>query len=70
MNKREAMRFTPAAPAAEAPETPARRRELVKLGTSIPKDLDTWLNIEAARRDITKQDLIIEIFETYRAARE
>jgi hypothetical protein len=70
-NKREAMRFAPATPApAETPPSPPRKRELVKLGTSIPKDLDTWLNIEAARRDVTKQDLIIAIFEGYRAAHE
>ena len=66
--KREPMQFAPPTPVngvtLEA-EPPAEPEPMVKLGVMIYKSLNKRLNLEAAAREVKKQDLVNEILASY-----
>ena len=62
--KREPMQFAPPIPVQETTllsEPPAESEPMVKLGVMIYKSLNKRLNLEAANREVKKQDLVNEI---------
>ncbi len=70
--KREPMRFAPSEPAAAttAEVSVAEPEPMVKVGYTIPKRLYKRLSVEAARREMRKQDLVREIFDAYFMGRD
>lgn len=66
--KREPMQFAPS-PSANGTtleaEPPAEPEPMVKLGVMIYKSLNKQLNLEAANREVKKQDLVNEILARY-----
>jgi hypothetical protein len=68
IKKREPMQFAPLAPVNGVPlgaEPPAEPEPMVKLGVMIYKSLNKRLNLEAANREVKKQDLVNEILARY-----
>ena len=66
--KREPMQFAPPAPingATLEAEPLAEPEPMVKLGVMIYKSLNKRLNLEAAAREVKKQDLVNEILASY-----
>ena len=68
IKKREPMQFAPPTPfngAALGTEPSAESEAMVKLGVMIYKSLNKRLNLEAANREVKKQDLVNEILARY-----
>ena len=68
IKKREPMQFAPPTPingAMLGTEPPAEPEAMVKLGVMIYKSLNKRLNLEAANREVKKQDLVNEILARY-----
>jgi len=66
--KREPMQFAPPTPvngATLGTESSAEPEAMVKLGVMIYKSLNKRLNLEAANREVKKQDLGNEILTRY-----
>ena len=66
--KREPMQFAPPTPlngATLGTEPSAEPEAMVKLGVMIYKSLNKRLNLEAAAREVKKQDLVNEILASY-----
>jgi hypothetical protein len=68
LKKREPMQFAPPTPVnggglISAP--PSDPEPMVKLGVMIYKSLNKRLNLEAANREVKKQDLVNEILSSY-----
>ena len=71
--KREPMQFAPPIPVHEATllsAPPAEPESMVKLGVMIYKSLNKRLNLEAANREVKKQDLVNEILVRYFAVQD
>jgi hypothetical protein len=68
IKKREPMQFAPPIPVNGAilrTESSAEPEPMVKLGVMIYKSLNKRLNLEAANREVKKQDLVNEILARY-----
>jgi hypothetical protein len=68
IKKREPMQFAPPTAingATLGVERPAEPEPMVKLGVMIYKSLNKRLNLEAANREVKKQDLVNEILARY-----
>jgi hypothetical protein len=68
IKKREPMQFAPPTPvngATLGTEPSAEPEAMVKLGVMIYKSLNKRLNLEAANREVKKQDLVNEILAHY-----
>jgi hypothetical protein len=68
LKKREPMQFAPPTPVHGGgliSEAPADPEPMVKLGVMIYKSLNKRLNLEAANREVKKQDLVNEILSSY-----
>ena len=68
IKKREPMQFAPPTPVhggALISEAPSDPEPMVKLGVMIYKSLNKRLNLEAANREVKKQDLVNEILSSY-----
>ena len=73
IKKREPMQFAPPIPIHEATlisEPSAEPEPMVKLGVMIYKSLNKQLNLEAANREVKKQDLVNEILASYFAGQD
>ena len=73
IKKREPMQFAPPTPVHGAmlmSEPPAEPEPMVKLGVMIYKSLNKRLNLEAANREVKKQDLVNEILVRYFAVQD
>ena len=73
IKKREPMQFAPPTPVHGAmlmSEPPAEPEPMVKLGVMIYKSLNKQLNLEAANREVKKQDLVNEILMSYFAVQD
>jgi len=73
LRKREPMQFAPPTPmngGALTSEPPAESEPMVKLGVMIYKSLNKRLNLEAANREVKKQDLVNEILASYFVLRD
>jgi len=73
LKKREPMQFAPPTPVngeALVSEPPADPEPMVKLGVMIYKSLNKRLNLEAANREVKKQDLVNEILSSYFAVQD
>ena len=71
--KREPMQFAPPIAVQEATllsEPPAEPEPMVKLGVMIYKSLNKRLNLEAANREVKKQDLVNEILAHHFAGQD
>ena len=71
--KREPMQFAPPTPVNGGvliSEPPADPEPMVKLGVMIYKSLNKRLNLEAANREVKKQDLVNEILSSYFAVQD
>jgi len=71
--KREPMQFAPPTPvngAALIAEPPVEPEPMVKLGVMIYKSLNKRLNLEAANREVKKQDLVNDILASYFAVQD
>ena len=73
LKKREPMQFAPPTPGngvALIAEPPAEPEPMVKLGVMIYKSLNKQLNLEAANREVKKQDLVNAILMRYFAVQD
>ena len=73
LKKREPMQFAPPTPvhgAALISESPTEPEPMVKLGVMIYKSLNKQLNLEAANREVKKQDLVNEILARHFAGQD
>ena len=73
LKKREPMQFAPPTPVHGGgliSEVPADPEPMVKLGVMIYKSLNKQLNLEAANREVKKQDLVNEILASYFAGQD
>ena len=71
--KREPMQFAPPTSvngAQREAEPPAEPEPMVKLGVMIYKSLNKRLNLEAANREVKKQDLVNEILTRHFAVQD